>query len=111
MTPFLSFLVLLAQGPNWSIAPEHRPVWDGRPYVPIGARISGTPESIAAAKAAGIEDVVVELPVSGAGWSEAFQALEKAKMRYLIDIDSAAPSAVGIGVEPAGYRIDDITEW
>lgn len=103
------------QAPNaapeaWQINDHHSLLWNGEPYLPVGVRIEGTPERIDAAKAAGIQDVIVELPASGDGWADAFQALEKDHLRYLVALNSIAPMAHGITVEPAGYRIDGITE-
>ena len=77
--------------------------------MPIGARISGDPDRIRQAAQAGIRDVVVELPASGSGWKEAFEALEVAGMRYIVAINSMPPMAAGIAVEPQSYRVNDIT--
>ncbi len=99
-----------APAANWQINENHALIWDGQPYLPVGVRINGNPDAIKMAKSAGIEDVIVELPASGAGWGEAFEALESSHMRYLIAITSLAPMAKGISIEPGGYRFDGITE-
>ncbi len=78
--------------------------------MPVGLRISGSRSEIAAAKAAGVSDVIVELPVSSSGWPDSFAALQSAGMRFVLCIDSAAPSAKGILVEPQGYRFAGITK-
>jgi len=92
----------------WSINENHTLIWGGQPYLPVGVRIQGNSADIAAAKASGVTDVIVELAASGAGWKEAFAALEAAQLRYIVAIDSLAPMARGFAVEPAGYRINGI---
>lgn len=82
--------------------------WDGEIYAPIGVRLPGRAEAIRRVKALGVEDVVVELPADGTGWREAIEALEAESMRYLIAIVSPAPPALGVAVEPAGYRVPNL---
>ncbi|MBI1757269.1 MAG: hypothetical protein HYR64_09205 [Fimbriimonas ginsengisoli] len=96
--------------PAWQVNERHDLVWDGAPYRPIGVRIAGLPAQIEEARSLGFHDVVVELPASGDGWADAFAALEKGRMRYLISLNSLAPMAQGFAVEPQGYRIEGITE-
>jgi len=84
-------------------------MWDGAPYVPEGLRISGNPSEIAAAKAAGFQDVIVDLPPTGEGWKETIGELESAGMNYIISIDALFPSARGFAVEPEAYRVSGIT--
>ncbi|MFZ4507530.1 MAG: hypothetical protein ACOYON_07515 [Fimbriimonas sp.] len=90
---------------KWTVLPHQAIAWDSQPYLPAGARIEGRPELIAAVAAAGCKDVIVELPASGIGWREAFEALTKANLRYLIAIGSAAPAGDGFSVDPQGNRI------
>lgn len=59
---------------------------------------------------AGLQNVIVDLPADGTGWGEAIAELESKGIRYLIAINSLAPVARGIAVEPAGYRITGIKE-
>jgi hypothetical protein len=92
----------------WSISPSRCLIWNGEPYRPFGLRISGSPLAIEGAAAAGIRDVIVELPASGMGWSQAFEALEAKQMRYLIAVNSMAPAAEGFTIEPATYRIGNL---
>ena len=94
---------------QWQINQDRTLIWGNQNYLPEGLHIAGTPDAIAAAKKAGFQDVVVDLPPSGQGWKEAFAALEAAGMRYLISIDSLAPSAVGFTVEPESYRVNGVT--
>jgi len=94
---------------TWSINPAGTLIWNGAPFTPVGLRVSGTAEEVAAAKAAGIADLAIDLPSSGAGWSEALEAANAAAMRYLIRIDSVAPGATGFAVEPMSYRVSGIT--
>lgn len=94
----------------WSLNDYHTLIWDGKPYLPIGARIDGNPAAVKAAKAAGISDVIVDLPANGSGWDDTLAALKANDMRYLIRIDSLVPMAKGFAVEPSAYRIPGITE-
>ncbi len=96
------------RGTAWEINENHTLKWGGQPYLPVGARIPGNVAAIDAAKAAGITDVLVELPASGQGWKEAFAALEARGMRYLLAVNSLAPGALGYAVEPSGYRINGV---
>jgi len=93
----------------WSINENHTLIWDGKPYLPIGIRIDGTPGDVAAAKSAGIHDVIVDLPSNGVGWDETLSALNDAKINFLLRVDSIAPMAKGFAVEPQAYRITGIT--
>lgn len=95
-------------GVPWSINEHHTLVWNGEPYLPVGIRIDGDPGAVAAAKEAGIKDVLVDLPANGAGWDETIKALEEAKIRYVIRIGSLAPTARGYAIEPQAYRIAGI---
>ncbi len=95
---------------HWQINDHHTLFWDGQPYMPVGARIPGNPEAVNSAHAAGITDVIVELPANGSGWKETFDALERNSMSYLIAVNSAGPTARGISVAPASFRVDGITE-
>lgn len=103
---------LLAQPalPKWSLNVNHTLIWDGKPYLPFGLRIEGTPAEISRAKADGFSDVIVDLPVDTAQWSGAINALESAQMRYILALDSMAPAVEGVLVEPQNYRVPNITE-
>lgn len=93
----------------WSINAHSTLVWNSIPYLPIGIQVDASAASIQAAKAEGFHDVLVDLPVSGEGWSDAIPALEGAGMRYVIRISSLTPMAKGIAVDPAAYRVPEIT--
>lgn len=95
---------------EWRINEHHTLLWDGVPYLPVGLRVEGTPERVAEAKSAGIADLVLELPASGVGWDATLQAADAAGMRYVVCLNSLAPTAKGIVVEPQGYRVRGITE-
>ncbi len=97
-------------GVAWSINDHQTLIWDGQPYLPIGIRIDGSADSVKAAKAAGVNDVIVDLPASGAGWNSVFEALNAAKMRFLIRVNSLAPMAKGFAIEPQGYRVSGISK-
>lgn len=94
----------------WRISSGLALIWDGKPYLPVGLHIDGTTAEVERAKAGGISDVIVDLPDSGIGWAPVLKALNDAKMRFILSINSAAPLAYGIAVEPRGYRITGITE-
>ncbi len=94
----------------WSINEHQTLIWGGQPYLPLGIRIDGTAQAVEAAKAAGISDVIVDLPANGAGWDEVISALNRANMRFLVRIGSLAPMAKGFSIEPQGYRITGITK-
>jgi hypothetical protein len=94
----------------WSINEAKTLIWDGTPYLPVGARVDGTVASIQAAKSIGIQDVIVELPAGGTGWDDALKTLESNQQRYLIDITSLVPMAKGYAIEPQAYSISGITE-
>lgn len=97
-----------ATGASWNINQDNALVWEASVYQPVGARIEGTPDWINRAHAAGVNDVIVELPSDGTGWGAAFAALEKNKMRYLVAFHSAAPAALGVVVEPESYRVPSL---
>jgi hypothetical protein len=93
---------------SWSISRENALVWGGIPYVPVGIQIQPTEEQVRNAAAAGVTDVLVDLPRARAQWQPIADALNAANMRYLIRIDSLAPAATGAIVEPQAYRIPAI---
>lgn len=95
---------------SWTINEHHTLIWDGSPYMPVGLRLDGSVASINQAVEQGIKDVLLELPASGAGWVETFAAAEAAGVRYLVSLNSLAPMAVGVSVEPQTYRIGGITK-
>jgi len=92
----------------WIINEHQTLIWNGQPYIPIGVKIDGTSQAVDAAKAAGITDVIVDLPANGVGWDPVIEALNKAKMHFLIRVDSLAPMAKGFAIEPQGYRVAGI---
>lgn len=97
-----------ASASTWSLNSFDALLWNGSPYLPVGARIDGDPETIRKVVAAGVRDLIVELPADGAGWDQAAEALEETGARYVVAIKSLAPSAVGIAVEPDAYRVAPI---
>lgn len=107
----LSLLTLQPAQPAraWEVTANRTLLWQGVAYQPVGLRIDRTPAAIESAAAAGIKDVIVDLPANGVGWDEAFKSLETAGMRYIISVASAAPSALGVDVAPENYRIGGIT--
>lgn len=110
MLTSLACLLALAHSPvgsaTWSVNPNNALLWGGTPYMPIGVRVEGDVASLKAALDAGIEDLIVELPVSGAGWDEALALLNASGARWFLAVSSAAPAALGTVVEPQGFRMD-----
>lgn len=94
---------------EWQVNPHQTLLWQGSPYLPVGIRVDPGAADFPALRRAGVQDVVVELPASGAGWSETLAALESNGLRYMIAIDSIAPPARGVAVEPQTYRLTGIT--
>ncbi|MEA2552659.1 MAG: hypothetical protein QOJ65_835 [Fimbriimonadaceae bacterium] len=118
MIAYLSACLLLtpAQGPSgtymgtpWQINAHHTLVWGGQPYMPVGVQIDGTTAEVDRAIGAGAKDLLVDLPANGSGWSDAFADLNKNQSRFLLRINSLAPMAKGIAVEPQGFRVANIT--
>ncbi|MFQ3678114.1 MAG: hypothetical protein SNJ74_09245, partial [Fimbriimonadaceae bacterium] len=98
------------QGPpaEWQVNPHQTLLWQGLPYHPVGIRVDPGGTDFSALRRSGVQDVIVELPASGAGWPETLAALEANGFRYMIAIDSIAPPARGIAVEPQTYRLTGI---
>lgn len=97
-------------GVLWSINNSRTLMWNGVPYLPIGIRVDGSESAIKAAKAAGIKDLLIDLPASGSGWNEAFSALRSSGQSFVLRVNSLAPTADGFSVEPDAYRIAGITK-
>jgi len=108
VTVLLAALLLTRPAVAWSVNPNHALLWDEKPYVPVGARVSGDVGTINKALAAGVRDFVVDLPADGTGWSEAVAALEKSKARYVVAVGTPSPRAQVFAVEPDEYRIPNI---
>lgn len=96
-------------GTPWSIDANGTLQWGEAPYAPVGVHVTNA-DQIDRAGAAGIKDVVVDLPANGNGWAEALRKLDGGGFRYMIRVDSLAPAATGTAVDPRGYRIPGITK-
>lgn len=94
----------------WAINENRTLLWNGIPYVPVGLHIGGSREAVAAARASGVQDLVISLPASGAGWTDVLEELRKTEARFLISINSLAPSSTGYVVEPQVYRVNGVLE-
>ncbi len=94
---------------RWNVNPNHVLLWNSAPYLPFGLRISASLAEIEAAKAAGIQDVLVDCPPNPGVMKTAVEALERHGLRYILCIDALSPSAQGILIEPSGNRISGIT--
>lgn len=95
--------------PRWKVGAGNALIWEGRPYIPVGLRIDGSPASIEAAKKSGVGDVLVEMPIDAAVWKATVTELEKAGLRYVLLVGVSAPAALGYVIDPEGYRIAGIT--
>lgn len=94
------------QAAPWSINPNNTLMWEGDAYLPVGVRVPGQPDAIKLALAAGVTELIVEMPANGVGWDEAITVLNSAGARWFLAVSSAAPPALGTVVEPQGYRVD-----
>ena len=94
----------------WSVDASGILRWGGQIYHPVGATISARSADITAAVNAGIQDVVVNLPLDSSDWNLPIGELEKAKIRYMIRLEGGSPATRGILVDPAGYRVSGITD-
>lgn len=92
----------------WRINENNTLFWNEQAYMPVGLRIEGTTQAIEEARAAGVKDVIIDLPADGTGWKQTLLALDQAGMRYMIAISSLAPTCTGVAVEPQGYRVPGI---
>ena len=108
MTAALLAGLLMAQTPGWKVDPSGTLLWGGVPYVPIGARVPGTVDAIEQATKAGVKDLLVELPTDGRTWPAVFNELRRSGVRFFVEINSLAPSSVGVAVEPESYRLAGI---
>lgn len=102
--------VALLSSQPWTISAGGALIWGGQPYLPAGLRIEGTVAEVERAHSLGAKEVLVELPASGRGWNEVLEALEQKGMTYVVAIDSMAPMAQGVRIEPENLRITGITE-
>jgi hypothetical protein len=94
---------------SWNVNSNHTLMWAGTPYIPRGLRISATVADVQRAKSLGFKDVLVEVPLSNTPPNDVYAELDKSQMRYMVAIDSLAPTAKGYAVEPQGYRVAGIS--
>jgi len=92
----------------WRIDDNHGLVWGGERYTPVGIRVTD-PAAVEAAVAAGVKDLLIDLPNSAADWSPTVAAAEASGARYVLRVASSAPGAPGIAVDPASYRVAGLT--
>ena len=93
---------------NWSINESHTLIWNGEPYMPVGARVDLNPEAIKSVTSSGVKDLVVDAPASGSAWEAGVEALRTTGARFLLRINSLAPTARGFAVQPGAYRLSGI---
>jgi hypothetical protein len=95
---------LALAAPLWSVSPQLNLEWGGQPQNPVGLRIAGVPTLIQAAAEAGARDLIIDLPISGDGWTEAMAAADAAQVRYWISISNRAPRSAGWVIDPSAMR-------
>ncbi len=108
MVPIIFGLLLGQSARPWSVNENHALVWNGKPYIPVGVRIEGTPDAVGQAQAAGVTDVLVELPADGSTWAKVISKLDEKGTRYMICLTSSSPQALVWAIEPQGYRVPGI---
>lgn len=110
----LPFVALAQRNGNyrsqaWSISPTNTLVWSGQPYLPVGLTVPITAtQSVQAASTSGVKDLILDAPANGTGWEASLKFAESQGMRYLLRINSIAPLAKGIAVQPQSYRVSGI---
>lgn len=93
----------------WRVNENHTLLWNDAPFIPVGVRMDGSEQAIAAAKQAGVNDALVKLSPS-ADWTGTIKRLEANGFRYMIGMDGIAPGAHGYAIEPQTYRITGLSE-
>lgn len=96
------------QPATWKINQNHSMVWDQAPWLPVGVRIPGTVDQVELCIANGITNAIVELPADGNGWGPVIKLLRESNIRYMISINSGAPTTEVVAIEPEGYRLANI---
>lgn len=109
MTVAILCALALSRTSEWQVNPNNTLIWDGKPYMPVGVSIEGTPAEVERVAASGVTDVLVSLPADGSGWGPCFKALEDRHMRFIIQLSSAPPTRETVMVDPAGYRVPDVS--
>ncbi|MBA3727502.1 MAG: hypothetical protein H0W86_13990, partial [Armatimonadetes bacterium] len=90
---------------RWKVTANRVLEWDGKPYIPVGWRI--TPDKLDQAKATGVKDVLIDLELDS-DWRPAVAKAEGANMRYLLSLSTNAPGSPAFIVRPEAYRIDNV---
>lgn len=109
MTVSLICALLVSRTLEWQVNSNNTLIWEGKPYLPVGLSIQGNVGEIDRAAADGISDVVISLPADGRNWSECFKALNDRQMRFFVSISSMPPMRDTVIVDPAGYRIPELS--
>lgn len=94
---------------TWTVNENRTLIWNGKPYLPVGMECDGSPDSINKLAESGVRDLLLNLPADGSGWKDAFAACEAKGVRYVLTINSLGPVQDAVIVDPAGYRVPDIT--
>ncbi|MGI8923975.1 MAG: hypothetical protein ACR2HJ_08060 [Fimbriimonadales bacterium] len=90
---------------RWTVTASRVLEWDGKPYIPVGWRL--TSDQLDQAKATGVKDVIIDLELDS-DWRPAVAKAEGAHMRYLLSLSTDAPGSPAFIVRPEAYRIDSV---
>ncbi|MBV6457150.1 MAG: hypothetical protein HONBIEJF_00257 [Fimbriimonadaceae bacterium] len=109
----LAFTLFLAQATQsvstpWSVNTNHALIWDGKPHLPVGVRLSYQEDGIRGAKSAGITDLWIDGAVDIPSVQAARKLLDAEGLRYIYAFDHRLPSATGFAVEPESYRLGPV---
>lgn len=103
----LLIVSLLGQGPAWSLDSDGALRTGQERWIPFGARVSGTTDQVGQALKAGVRDLAIEWPSTGA--AEAVRLAEEAGAQYMLALSSAPPPSKAIFIEPEAYRFGPYT--
>lgn len=109
MTVAILCALALSRAADWQVNPNNTLMWNGKPYLPVGLCVDGNPSAVEKAAADGVTNVVVSLPADGANWGPCFKALNDNHMQFIVQLSSPPPSRETVIVDPAGYRVPDIS--
>ena len=94
----------------WSLDKSGALTWGGNLYCPIGAAIKPTAAHIKEAAAAGVKDLVIDMPLDSSDWNITIAELEMQNFRYFIRLEEGSPATRGFLIDPAGNRVSGVSE-
>lgn len=98
---------VFAQSPSWGVSTNGHLVYDGKPWIPIGLRIPASESALEAAKSAGINRVLIDIPEAGA--KSAVAHAETLGMEYGLALNFLPPPSSGFLIQPEAYRYGPFT--